>query len=182
MLDPFPLRAPPFLVALAEPVAARYGLYTLPHHLHELLFACLLYTFVGAVLSPRLSTWLFPRTYPALSARTRLNWDVHMVSLVQSVLITALSAWAMAADSEASGMDWIGRVYGYTGMLGMVQALAAGYFFWDLLVSLCRVDVFGWGFVLHAFSALFVFGFGFVSLQFFFVICFISKEKMFFRE
>ena len=61
-------------------------------------------------------------------------------------------------------MDWVERIWGYTGTLGMVQALAAGYFLWDLVVSLWRVDVFGWGFVLHAFSALFVFGFGFVSL------------------
>ena len=165
MLDPFPIRAPPALVKFVQPIATRYSLYTLPHHVHEILFACLLYTFVGSFLSPRLSTRLFPRTYPQLNERTRLNWDVHVVSLVQSVLITGLSLWILwfGADEQASGMDWVERIWGYTGTLGMVQALAAGYFLWDLVVSLWRVDVFGWGFVLHAFTALFVFGFGFVS-------------------
>lgn len=166
MLDPFPFRAPPFLVELVQPLATRLSLHTLPYHVHEILFACLLYTFVGSYVSPRLSFRFFPNTYPRLNERTRLNWDVHVVSLVQSVLITGLSAWVLwfGGDEQASRMDWVERIWGYTGTLGMVQALAAGYFLWDLVVSLWRVDVFGWGFVIHAFSALFVFGFGFVSL------------------
>ena len=60
-------------------------------------------------------------------------------------------------------MDWRGRVWGYTGAGGMIQGFAAGYFLWDLCVSVVNVSVFGWGLLAHAVAALVVFSLGFVS-------------------
>ena len=60
-------------------------------------------------------------------------------------------------------MDWQQRVWGYTGGGGMIQGFAAGYFLWDLCVCLSHIDVFGWGLLAHAVSALVVFSLGFVS-------------------
>lgn len=59
-------------------------------------------------------------------------------------------------------MGWEERVWGYTGAGGMVQALAAGYFLWDLGICVKHFRVFGVGLFAHAVAALVVFSFGFV--------------------
>ena len=61
-------------------------------------------------------------------------------------------------------MGWEERVWGYTGAGGMVQALAAGYFLWDLGICVRYFGVFGVGLLAHAVAALVVFSFGFVSV------------------
>lgn len=55
------------------------------------------------------------------------------------------------------------RVHGYTGAIGLVQALATGYFIYDLIVSTLHINLFGVGMLFHAISALCVFSLGFVS-------------------
>lgn len=166
MDDPFPIKAPAWLVSAVEPYAVQTGLHTLPQHAHEVLLSVLFYTFIGAVASPWLSRRLFPRTYPQLDHRTRTSWDVHTVSLVQSLVINAAALSVIFADDNwaVMGADGRLRLFGYSGELGLVQSLAAGYFIWDVVVSLRHVRKFGWGFVAHALSALFVFSCGFVSV------------------
>jgi hypothetical protein len=158
MLDPFP-----FHTAALEPLAAYTGLSTLPLHIHEVLLSALGYTFIQVYVSPTLSTFLFPSTYPKLSRRSRLNWDVHVVSFVQSVWVCVLALWVMREDRERAAMNWEQRVLGYTGALGLVQAFACGYFVWDLWVSARYLSMFGLGMLAHAVSALTVYAFGFVS-------------------
>lgn len=60
-------------------------------------------------------------------------------------------------------MDWRGRVWGYTGSMGMVEGMAMGYFLWDLGVSLVYFDIAGFESLFHAIAALLVTGLGFVS-------------------
>lgn len=166
MRDPF--AAPPlFLIEATQPVADALGLGTLPLHIHEIVFAFSFYQFVNVLLSPAISIWLFPNVYPQFSKRTRLNWDVHFVSMIQSLLITTLALWVIYADQERKDMGWKERVWGYTGATGMIQAFAAGYFLWDLMMSSLHVSVLGWGSLAHAISALIVSTLGFVS----FVVC-----------
>ena len=55
------------------------------------------------------------------------------------------------------------RGFGYTGACGLIQALAVGYFVYDLIVSIVHVRMFGIGMLFHAISALWVFSLGFVS-------------------
>ena len=74
-----------------------------------------------------------------------------------------LALWVMWADEERKALDWSGRVWGYTGGGGLVQALAAGYFLWDICISFVHVQIFGWGMLAHAVAALAVFSLGFVS-------------------
>lgn len=160
MLDPFPA-PPPALVRLVTPLAELLSLPTLPLHAHEIVFAALAYQAIASFVSPALSSRLFPRTYGALPYRTRVNWDVHVVSLVQSVLVNGLALWVIAMDDERRAMDWPARVWGYTGASGLVQGLAAGYFLWDLSITVRHVDIFGWGMLVHAICALCVFACGF---------------------
>lgn len=60
--------------------------------------------------------------------------------------------------------DWINRqsdaalsIFGYNGYAGFVSAITVGYFVWDLAVCLLHFDLFGFGFLLHAFAAFVVF-------------------------
>lgn len=163
MKDPFPFSPPRLLVRAIEPWAELVSLSTLPLHAHEVLGSCLLYAVIYWPLSPLISRYLVGEKYDELSRKRRINWDAHVVSFVQSILINCLALWVMFADAERSNMDWQARIWGYTGALGMIQALAAGYFLWDLVVTSRNMDVFGRGTLAHAVSALLVYSFGFVS-------------------
>lgn len=163
MHDPFPFQAPPLLKRLVDPLATSLSLPTLTLHIHELLFATIAYHLICTFLSPFLSTFFFPRIYPALPPRTKLNWDVHVVSLTQAVAINSLALWVMWVDEERGSMGWEERVWGYDGAGGMIQGFAAGYFLWDLMVCVRHVGLFGWGLLAHAVAALVVFSLGFVS-------------------
>ena len=103
-----------------------------------------------------------PEHYPKLSRKKRLNWDAHVVSMVQSCLINALAIWVLLADGERAAMGWEERIWGYTGASAMIQAMAAGYFVWDLVVTSFNLDVFGIGTLAHAIAALLVYALGFV--------------------
>ncbi|KAL9117596.1 MAG: hypothetical protein Q9187_005869, partial [Circinaria calcarea] len=177
MLDPF-LAPPPFLSALAAPIARAFNLTTLPLHIHEVVLAFAFYHLVNSVGAPWISTKLFPTIYPTFNARTKTNWDVRVVSLVQSSFINALTLWVMWKDEERNSMDWSERIWGYTGAGGMIQGFAAGYFLWDLCVSLMNISIFGWGLLAHAIAALIVFSLGFLSSPFLNFHWFFDKINM----
>ncbi|KAI1350174.1 TLC domain-containing protein [Xylaria sp. FL0043] len=161
MKDPFPIPPIPALSTAVQPWADYFDLPTLPLHVHEIVIIAAFYEFVRSVVSPVLSSRLFPAQYGALSKSKKLNWDVHVVSLVQSTTINALALWVMYADEERRQMDWQERLWGYTGGSAMIQGLAAGYFLWDLFVTAANVNIFGLGMLAHAVSALLVYSFGF---------------------
>ena len=164
MIDPIP-PCPSWLSSAVKPYSDYVSAATLPLHAHEVLGAALFYESIRQVFSPVFSSYVFPRIYPDLNARTRLNWDVHVVSMVQSCLINTLALWVMFADEERKEMTAVERVYGYTGAGGMIQGLAAGYFLWDLIVCTRHIKVFGPGLWAHGLAALVVFSFGFVRPQ-----------------
>ncbi|KAK8056738.1 hypothetical protein PG993_001965 [Apiospora rasikravindrae] len=161
MHDPFPIAPIPALSQAIQPVADYFGLTTLPLHIHEVLLAAMLYQFIYYFVAPSLSNALVPVQYNALSKNRQMNWNVHVVSFFQSSMINVLALWVMFSDDERWDMDTQERVYGYTGAAAMIQALAAGYFLWDLLITLSNVPVFGVGMLAHAISALLVYSFGF---------------------
>jgi hypothetical protein len=163
MHDPFFIPPIPWLSRAVQPFADYFSLTTLPLHIHEVLGSFLAYTFINIVVSPWISKLMFPMKYPKLSKERKINWDVHMVSLCQSTLINVLALWVMFTDEERKNMDWMERVWGYTGGAGMIQGFATGYFLWDLMITLQNVKLFGYGMLAHAVSALTVFSFGFVS-------------------
>ena len=158
--SPFP--SPLSIVRLTTPIAESLSLRTLPLHLHEILPAFALYHFLDLYISPTFSRRLFPQTYKSLPERSQKNWNAHVVSLVQATIINSAALWVIYADKERWAMGPAQRVWGYTGSMGMVQALSAGYFLWDLMAASSRPDVHGYGAIAHAASALAVSMFGFV--------------------
>lgn len=165
MIDPFPIPPPKWLQNAVTPLADRLSLPTLPLHIHEVIFAVALYQFTNTTISPILSSWLCPQTYPNLNKRTRINWDVHVVSLFQSLLVNTLAFYVMFYDEERADMNWVGRIWGYTGAGGLLQAMASGYFIWDLIITAQHVSIFGPGMLAHAVAATTVFMLGFVSTK-----------------
>ncbi|KAL4736758.1 TLC domain-containing protein [Aspergillus similis] len=175
MLDPIP-PPPEWLREYIEPWAQRFNLPALTDHSHEVIAAFIGYLFIHYVLSPWLSPKLFPRHYPYLNKRTKLNWDVHVVSLVQSSFINAVALWVLFADEERKSMTIGERVFGYTGSCALISSLAVGYFIYDLIVSTLYVKMFGIGMLFHAVSALWVFSFGFRPFVNFYAPVFILYE------
>lgn len=166
MIDPFPIPPPEWLVAASKPWADKLNLHSLPLHVHEVLFAVAVYTFTQRVVSPAISTYLCPKTYPRLSRRTKINWDVHVVSFVQACLINGLSLWVIWFDEERKvwrdNAYWHNRIWSYQGSGGLCQSFALGYFLWDLVMCSTHTDIFGVGMLAHAVSAVAVFGLGYV--------------------
>ncbi|RCI14874.1 hypothetical protein L249_7047 [Ophiocordyceps polyrhachis-furcata BCC 54312] len=161
MRDPFFIAPIPWLSELARPLCELLNLPSLPLHIHEVLAAAFFYSLIFYPVSPVLSSLLAPRHYAELPRKKRLSWDAHVVSMIQSTLINVLAAWVIFADDERRLMSWEERVWGYTGAAGMIQALAAGYFVWDLAVTCRNIDVFGLGTLAHALAALLVYFLGF---------------------
>jgi hypothetical protein len=157
-----PIAAPPYFVELTQPLADRLSLSTLPWHAHEMLIGFIWYHFILYYLSPTLSRILIPKTYAGFNKRTRLNWDIHWVSMVQAVFINSAALYVIFTDQKRKEMDWKGRLWGYTPASGMVQGFAAGYFLWDLQVSSQYIALSGVSALLHAIGALAVTCIGFV--------------------
>ncbi|KAF8543095.1 TLC domain-containing protein [Trichophaea hybrida] len=161
-----PVFAP--LQAYATAFAETTDLPTLPDHIHQVLGAFLVYHAIFLFVSPVLSKLLIPNFYNKFPKRTKINWDVHVVSFVQSSFICALALWQMSTDAErqVAGNDMsdngsMYRVFGYTFNGATVTAYGTGYFLWDLMISVYYVDIMGPGFVAHAISALSVYCLGF---------------------
>lgn len=160
MRDPIP--SPPQLIQLSKPLAEKLGLTTLPYHVHEILLGFLGYHFILHVLSPGLSQLVCPQAYKAFNKRTRLNWDIHWVSMVQALFINTAALWVIFKDEQRHEMDWKARLWGYTPASGMVQGFAAGYFLWDLQISSQYINLSGPSALLHAIGALAITCIGFV--------------------
>jgi hypothetical protein len=148
MRDPIP--CPSFLQELIAPYASSLHLTTLPFHIHEVLASFVFYTVFEKVISPWLSRKYFPRYYGVFPPRTRVNWDIHITAFAQSLIICSATIWVLLADTERIGATWQDRLYGYSGAGGLVQAMAAGYFMWDLTVCTLNYSVLGPLDLLHA--------------------------------
>ena len=161
MIDPLP-RPPPLISSLAQPLANALSLTTLPLHVHQVLLAFSIYYTMDAILAPKLSLQLLPKTYSSLPPRTKINWNIRVVSTIQAIFICSMALWVVIADEEREKMNVEERIWGYTGALGMTQAFAAGYFIWDVKISAVNVGILGWGSLAHAVSALLITSLGFV--------------------
>ncbi|ENI08580.1 hypothetical protein COCC4DRAFT_129144 [Bipolaris maydis ATCC 48331] len=174
MRDPLP--PPSLLVQASKPFADKLSLTTLPYHVHEIFLGFLGYHFILYVLSPAISRLVCPKAYHGFNKRTRLNWDIHWVSMIQSLFICAAALWVIFKDEERHAMDWRGRLWGYTPASGMVQGFAAGYFLWDLQISTQYISIAGVSALIHAIGALAVTCIGFKPFGNYYGLSFVLYE------
>jgi len=144
---------PPQFVKLVTPLCEQLGFDALPLHLHVILGAAVFYQVIF-LLSPIISSPF--KSYNTLKLRSKINWDIHVVSMVQSILICWLAFLALGDPQLQAD-----RAFGYSAFGADVSALACGYFIWDTYVSIKYANLFGIGFALHGIASLFVFLFGF---------------------
>ncbi|KAF2666436.1 DUF887-domain-containing protein [Microthyrium microscopicum] len=151
------------LQPLWTPVADALNLRALPLHAHEIVIAAGFYHIIFKYLTPWISAQLLSRRYRQFSRKEALDWNLQCVSMVQSILISWLAIWVMKNDGvrAMNSEDQEGRVFGYSGPAGSVQAFATGYFLWDLVVSLQNLSDVGLPVLIHAFSCFTVYLLGF---------------------
>ena len=149
--DPLAFFKIPGLAEAVTPLMSDYLGYTIvPLHIEEIFLSAVFYQaiyIVSSIVSP-----MFCQGYRTLPKRTQLNFDIHVVSQVQAILILALS-FPLFTDSVLKA----DRVYGYTPYGGFVSAMAMGYFIWDIYICLRFLSMFGIGFAVHGIAAGFVF-------------------------
>ncbi|KAF2447789.1 DUF887-domain-containing protein [Karstenula rhodostoma CBS 690.94] len=174
MRDPIP--APALSIELTKPLSNELSLTTLPYHAHEILLGFLFYHFILCYLSPTLSRIVCPQRYNGFDKRTRLNWDIHWVSMIQALFVNAAALYVIFSDPQRKEMDWKGRLWGYTPASGMVQGFAAGYFLWDLQISSQYLSISGVGALVHAIGALAVTCIGFRPFGNYYGLSFVLYE------
>ncbi|CCU75269.1 unnamed protein product [Blumeria hordei] len=160
MLDPF-FPPPAFLQSFITPVSEFFNLRTLPLHIHEITAAFLLHHAIFEYVAPIASSKLLPAKYGKLPSNSKLRWNIHCASMVQSVTISILTIYILAFDKERLNMTSEERIWGYTGAAGLIQALACGYFLFDLVTMVRHLDVFGVPMLIHAASCFATYSIGF---------------------
>jgi hypothetical protein len=161
MQDPFFFPASS-LGETIKPLCDYLALRSLPSHIHEILFAFGVYHLIFEYIAPPLSNLFLSSRYSKLSYESKLRWNMHCASMVQSCMICVMALWTIFMDDERRNMNLEERMWGYTGAAGLVQALATGYFLFDLVVMVRYLDVFGYGMLAHASSCLITYTLGFV--------------------
>lgn len=132
------------------PIGKKYGYESLGDHIHEILFTFIFYDMVyrlSGVISPSIS-----KGYRSLSHRTQINFDIHVASMVNCLILLVL-IFPMFNDPILA----LDKVLSYTPYGGFVCSVACGYFLWDAITCLRFMKLFGPGFAIHGVSALFVF-------------------------
>lgn len=156
--DPLAITYPPLVEAALDKAFSLFGLARLTPHIHEVVLAFSLYHAIF-LLSPIFLADFAP--YKRLARRTQLNFDIHIVSSVQCILILVISFpafWDPALQSD--------HIFAYSPYGGLVYAFAVGYFAWDSYISLKYLKWFGVGFAVHGLGSLCVFLLSFVSDHF----------------
>lgn len=133
------------------------GFPLLKWHAHEAIAAALAYHALF-LASSRIAPRLVPSYYPILTRRRKIDFDIHVVSMAQALLILTLASFIDTAQFAATAEE---RIYGASEHSSFVAAMAFGYFLWDGIVSLWYIREFGAGFALHGVTAAFVFAQGF---------------------
>ncbi|KAF8921023.1 TLC domain-containing protein [Mucidula mucida] len=123
------------------------GLTRLTPHLPALLYSAAFFTFIHLVIAPVVSLWLFPETYGKMSRRARNNWCIHVVSQAHVVVIIPLAVRALNLQELEDD-----KAFGWNEQVGLLTAVASGYFLWDTLDAIINfIDL---GFVLHGLACL----------------------------
>ncbi|CDK25387.1 unnamed protein product [Kuraishia capsulata CBS 1993] len=124
----------------------------LGQHWHEIVISFAFYEALYFV-SPLICRTIFGDLYSKdRSKKEKINFDIHVVSMVQ-----ALASLVLCVPMFYHPLYFSGAVFGSTPYGGLVASLTVGYFIWDLVVCVQHYSLFGFGFLLHAVAALYVF-------------------------
>lgn len=144
----FLLKDDPFLKLSLFPHSD--NLYLL--HGHEIVGSFIFYQIAYVYLAPWLNKVIFGHRYLSIRDRkVKINFDIHTVSNIQC----AVTFYSIAPTLFLSmNLD----VVTYKDNLcSMASALSVGYFLWDLFICIRYFKLYGFEFLAHALSSLYVF-------------------------
>lgn len=126
-------------------------------HWHEIAISAVFYFLVHRISPAICSKWV-GLAYTNLEKKTKINFDIHVVSMVQCVVSVGIIFFGFGNDYFLNRLaDPEGSVFGYNPFLGFLAAVSIGYFIWDLFVCAWYFKFFGLGFFFHGLAALYVF-------------------------
>lgn len=168
---------PPHLSRRVWAFAERFNLSTLPPHASQILAAFAAYETTFFIISPVVSRLVARSKYTSLPKRTQINWNLKLVSFVQACFINYCALRVIFRDSGRRAlMGRDDRLWGYRSDYGTVQAFAAGYFLWDVYVSLRYLDMLGPSSLAHGVAALAISILGFRPFANFYGVNFVLYE------
>ncbi|KAH3663578.1 hypothetical protein OGAPHI_004979 [Ogataea philodendri] len=126
----------------------------LEKHWHEIVASAVLYHVI-LLLSPTINTLVFKEHYTSItSKKLKLNFDIHIAALVQSLVSIGLCIPMFGHPLFSSD-----PVFGSYDFAGFTASVTCGYFIWDLFYCcVYHFDMFGLPYLFHACAALIVFG------------------------
>ncbi|KAG7195802.1 uncharacterized protein KQ657_002187 [Scheffersomyces spartinae] len=129
----------------------------LGRHWHEIAASTLMYFILQSLLSTYTPIYV-GKPYLDLNRKTRINFDIHVVSMVQCILSCAMiiPMWGQSHWQNRTE-DPVSSILGTTDYGNLVASLTIGYFIWDTYVCLRYFLLFGFGFLFHGIAALYVF-------------------------
>ncbi|CAK9438627.1 uncharacterized protein LODBEIA_P28510 [Lodderomyces beijingensis] len=131
-------------------------------HWHEIVGSFVFYVAIQYLSKP-FSTLLFGKRYTSLSRGVKINFDVHVTSMIQcAVSFALLFVHLNNPHWQNRRNDPVGSLLGSTPFGAMTCAVTLGYFIWDFYVCLVHFDLFGPGFLFHAIAAMSAFACGFL--------------------
>lgn len=83
------------ITSLADWLSVNAGLKHLPDHVTSVIIATAACFIFQHVLSPAISSSLFPQTYPSLSKKTRRDWDVRFTAFMHAAYATAAALYVL---------------------------------------------------------------------------------------
>jgi hypothetical protein len=117
-------------------------------HLPTALGSLVLFTSVHLVFAPLISRTLFGEHYATVKRRSERNkWAIRIVSQLHAFIVIPLALRCIGI--KALDED---RLFGWDERVGVVHAVACGYFLWDTLDAIINYTDFG--FIVHGFLCL----------------------------
>lgn len=121
-------------------------------HLHEIIGSFVFYQVVNAYIAPWLNKAIFKSHYTSIDdEKVRVNFDIHTVSNIQCLISFYTIAPILLLPV---GLDIV--MY-HDELCSMVSALTMGYFLWDCYICVKHFKLYGFEFLAHALSSLYVF-------------------------
>ncbi|KAH8811665.1 putative polyketide synthase [Xylogone sp. PMI_703] len=159
-----------------QPIANFLSLSALPLHIHHILLMAIFYYIAYRYVLRYISSRLFPRRYPKLSGRLKLDWDLCAVSITQSVINSTIAIVLLLTNDPQNDMTWQERIWGYQKSTGLALGLCTGYFLFHLFETVIHAKIQGTIFVYHAIACLLLTGIGFRPLALCYTPVFLMME------
>lgn len=124
-------------------------------HLHEIVGSFFFYVIVYLYVAPCLNALIFGKHYTSIGDKiVKRNFDIHTVSHIQCIVTMFAIVPVICTPLNLNVVTY------RDDRCAMSAALTVGYFLWDLGICLLHYELYGFEFLAHCLSSLYVIGLG----------------------